>query len=227
MSIAWTGYSTGRLYLRTSADGGATFGSARYIGKTANWEPGAYPMYYAEPTIAIGTGVTYIAYLSATNTMSVRRTTDNGMTWSSPIKMTSSTDAPFELVATGSDALLAYTSTASGTMQAVYGRTTNEGGDLVGRRSPLRKHKQPLEDIISPVRAPRWHARGRVQARDARCLADLVSPELGFGNSWTPLARVGEVLVTDSDPEPAGVAILDGVRLASYNENRGVGSEGL
>ena len=64
VTIAWTGYSTGRLYLRTSADGGASFGSARYIGKTANWEPGAYPMYYAEPTIAIGTGVTYIAYLS-------------------------------------------------------------------------------------------------------------------------------------------------------------------
>jgi hypothetical protein len=33
--------------------------------------------------------------------------------------------------------------------------------------------------------------------------------------------------VEDSDPEPAGVAILDAVKLAGYNENRGEGSEGL
>ena len=135
VTIAWTGYSTGRLYLRTSADGGATFGSARYIGKTANWEPGAYPMYYAEPSIAIGTGVTYVAYLTATNTMSVRRTTDNGVTWSTPTKISTSTDAPFELVATGSSALLAYTSTASGTMQAVYRRTTNKGSTWSGAKN--------------------------------------------------------------------------------------------
>ena len=31
----------------------------------------------------------------------------------------------------------------------------------------------------------------------------------------------------DSDPEPAGVAILDAVKLAGYNENRSEGSEGL
>ena len=226
VSIAWTGYSTGRLYLRTSADGGATFGSARYIGKTANWEPGAYPMYYAEPTIAIGTGVTYIAYLSATNTMSVRRTTDNGMSWSSPIKMTSSTDAPFELVATGSDALLAYTSTASGTMQAVYRRTTNKGATWSGGKalsastngrfsmSPqFALHGGTLAVVFkhgTPGASPVWYR----QSSD-------------FGNAWSPLARISEVLVTDSDPEPAGVAILDGIRLAGYNENRGVGSEGL
>ena len=65
VSIAWTGYTTGRLYLRTSADGGGTFGPARYIGTTSNWEPGVYPFYRSDPAIAIGTGVTYVAYLSA------------------------------------------------------------------------------------------------------------------------------------------------------------------
>ncbi len=226
VSIAWTGYSTGRLYMRTSADGGATFGSARYIGKTSNWEPGAFPMYYAEPTLAIGTGVTYIAYLSATNTMSVRRTTDNGVTWSAPIKMSSSTDAPFELVATGSAAILAYTSTASGTMQAVYRRTTNKGATWSGGRAlsagtngrfsttpQFALHGGTLAVVFkhgTPGASPVWYR----QSTD-------------FGISWTPLTRVSEPQVTDSDPEPGGVAILEGVRLAGYNENRGDGSEGL
>ena len=38
---------------------------------------------------------------------------------------------------------------------------------------------------------------------------------------------VSAVHVEDSDPEPGGVAILDGVRLVGYNENRGAGGEGL
>ena len=59
--------------------------------------------------------------------MSVRRTTDQGVTWSSPIRISTSTSEGYTLMASGNSALLAYTSTASGTMQAVYRRTTNKG----------------------------------------------------------------------------------------------------
>ena len=226
VTIAWTGYDTGRLYMRTSADGGGTFGSARYIGTTSNWEPGANPMYYSEPSIAIGTGVTYVAYLSATNTMSVRRTTDNGATWSAPTKISSSTDAPFELVATGSSALLAYTSTASGTMQAVYRRTTDRGSSWTGPKAlsastngrfsttPQFALRSGMLAVVfkhgTPGESPIWYRQ---------------SPD--FGSTWSPLSRVSAVHVEDSDPEPGGVAILDGVRLVGYNENRSAGGEGL
>jgi hypothetical protein len=226
VTIAWTGYSTGRLYLRTSSDGGATFSAARYIGKTANWEPGAYPMYYSEPSIAIGTGVTYIAYLSDTNTMSVRRTKDNGLTWSAPTKISTSTDAPFELVATGSHALLGYTSTASGSMQAAYRLTTDKGSTWSGKKAlsastngrfsarPQFTLKSGVLAVVfkhgTPGDSPIWYRE---------------STDLGL--TWSPLSRVSQVHVEDSDPEPAGVAILDAVKLAGYNENRSEGSEGL
>ena len=226
VSIAWTGYSTGRLYLRTSSDGGATFSSARYVGTTANWEPGAFPMYFSDPTLAIGTGVTYIAYLSDTNTMSVRRTKDNGLTWSAPTRISSSTDAPFQLVATGSQALLGYTSTASGTMQASYRLTSDKGSTWSGRRAlsastngrfsttPQFALDRGVLAVVfkhgTPGAAPIWYR----QSTD-------------FGLTWSPLSRVSQVHVEDSDPEPAGVAILDAVKLAGYNENRGEGSEGL
>jgi hypothetical protein len=226
VTIAWTGYSTGRLYLRTSADGGATFGSARYIGKTANWEPGAYPMYYAEPSIAIGTGVTYVAYLSDTNTMSVRRTKDNGVTWSSPRKISTSTDAPFELLATGSHALLAYTSTASGTMQAVYRRTTDKGSTW----SATRNLSASTNGRFSTT--PQFALRSGVLAVVFKHGTPGASPiwyrqSTDFGLTWSPLSRVSQVHVEGSDPEPGGVAILDAVKLVGYNENRGEGSEGL
>jgi hypothetical protein len=226
VSVAWTGYSTGRLYMRTSADNGTTFGPARYIGSTSNWEPGTYPFYRSEPAIAIGTGVTYVAYLSAANTMSVRRTIDQGVTWSSPTKISGSTSEGYTIVATGGSALLAYTSTASGTMQTVYRRTTNKGttwstakafsassngrfstsAQLVLRAGVIAvafKHGRPGD---SPI----WYR----QSTD-------------FGLTWSPLSRVSVETVEDSDPDVGGVAILDTVRLVGWNENRGPGAEGL
>lgn len=226
VTIAWTGYLTGRLYLRTSADSGTTFGAARYIGTTANWEPGAQPMYRSDPTIAIGTGVTYVAYLSASNTMSVRRTTDQGVTWSSPKKISSFTDAPFELVAVGSQALLAYTTTASGTMQAVYRRTTDKGSTW----SNIKALSASTNGRFSTT--PQFALQSGVLAVVFKHGTPGASPiwyrqSTDFGLTWSPLSRVSEVHVTDSDPEPGGVAILDAVKLVGYNENRGVGSEGL
>jgi hypothetical protein len=226
VTIAWTGYNTGRLYMRTSADGGVTFGSARPIGTTSNWEPGAKPMYRSDPTIGIGTGVTYVAYLSGVNTMSVRRTTDNGVTWSSPTKISSSTEAPFELVATGSNALLAYTSTASGRMQAVYRRTTNKGSTW----SAPKALSASTNGRFSTT--PQFTLKGGVLAVVFKHGTPGDSPiwyrqSSDFGLTWSPLSRVSAVHVEDSDPEPGGVAILDAVKLVGYNENRGEGSEGL
>ncbi len=226
VTIAWTGYSTGRLYMRTSADGGATFSAARYIGSTRNWEPGASPMYRSDLAIAIGTGVTYVAYLSATNTMSVRRTTDQGLTWSSPKTISSSTDAPFELVATGSQAILAYTSTASGTMQAHYRRSMDKGTTW----STARALSASTGGRFSTT--PQFALQGGVLAVVLKHGTPGDSPiwyrqSTDFGLTWSALSRGSEVHVTDSDPEPGGVAILDTVKLIGYNENRGVGSEGL
>jgi hypothetical protein len=226
VTVAWTGYTTGRLYLRTSADSGSTFGPARYIGKTSNWEPGTYPFYLAEPAIAIGTGVTYVAYLSAANTLSVRRTTDQGVTWSSPKPISTTTSEGYTLVATGSSALLAYTSTASGSMQALYRRTTNKGATWSSARafaasSNGRFSTRPQFALRAGVLAVAFkHGRPGDSPIWYRQSTD-------FGLTWSPLTRASLEHVEDSDPEPGGVAILDSGPLVGYNENRGLGAEGL
>jgi len=226
VTVAWTGYTTGRLYLRTSADSGTTFGPARYIGKTSNYEPGRYPFYLSEPAIAIGTGVTYVAYLSAANTLSVRRTTDQGVTWSSPKLISTSTSEGYALVATGNSALLAYTSTASGSMQAIYRRTTNKGSTWSTARafaasSNGRFSTRPQLTLRAGVLAVAFkHGRPGDSPIWYRQSTD-------FGLTWSPLSRVSLEPFADSDPEPGGVAILDSGPLVGYNENRGAGAEGL
>ena len=226
VTIAWTGYSTGSLYLRTSADGGTTFGPARYIGKTSNWEPGTYPFYRSEPTIAIGSGVTYVAYLSAANTLSVRRTTDQGVSWSSPIRISTSTSEGYTLMASGSSALLAYTSTASGSMQAVHRRTTNKGTTW----SSAKAFAASSNGRFSTT--PQFALRNGVLAVTFKHGRPGESPiwyrqSTDFGVTWSPLSRVSLEHVADSDPEVGGVAILDSGPLVGYNENRGVDAEGL
>ena len=226
VTIAWTGYSTGRLYMRTSADSGVTFGSARYIASTSNWEPGTYAFYRSGPALAIGTGATYIAYLSAANTMSVRRSTDQGVTWLAPIKISASTDEGFGLIASGNSAILAYTSTASGTMQAVYRRTTDKGatwsgGKALSASTNSRFSTTPMFTLQAGVLAVVFkHGRPGDSPIWYRQSTD-------FGLTWTPLSRVSAVHVSDADPEPGGVALLDGLKLVGYNENRGEGDEGL
>ena len=226
VTVAWTGYTTGRLYLRTSADSGTTFGPARYIGKTSNYEPGRYPFYLSEPAIAIGTGVTYVAYLSAANTLSVRRTTDQGVTWSSPKR-----SAPRHQRATRSWRLGA--ARCSPTPRRPRARCRRS---IAGR--PTRARPGRAARAFAASSNGRFSTRPQLTLRAGVLAVAFKHGRPGdspiwyrqstdFGLTWSPLTRVSLEPFADSDPEPGGVAILDSGRLVGYNENRGEGAEGL
>ena len=129
-------------------------------------------------------------------------------------------------MASGNSALLAYTSTASGTMQAVYRRTTNKGttwssAKAFAASSNGRFSTTPQFALRSGVLAVTFkHGRPGKSPIWYRQSTD-------FGVTWSPLSRVSLEHVADSDPEVGGVAILDSGPLVGYNENRGVGAEGL
>ena len=48
-----------------------------------------------------------------------------------------------------------------------------------------------------------------------------------FGATWSGSTRVSIEHFVDSDPEPGGLALLDGTVLAGYNENRRSPDEGF
>lgn len=224
--VAWTGLTTGKLYTRRSTDGGTTFSAARYVTKTANWEPGAYVSYRSDPKVTLGTGVLYIAYTSKHDTVVIRRSTDGGVTWSATSLVTTANSGDYAILADGSRAIIAYTSTFTGPMKAVTRRTVDKGatwstGKAVVTLATGEFSNNPQlayrEGVLAvtfkfgpPGASPVWHK----QSTD-------------FGATWSARTRVSLVHVEDSEPEPAGIAILDTGHIAGYNENRGPGSEGF
>jgi hypothetical protein len=226
VAVAWTGLSTGNIYTRTSTDGGKTFGPTRFAAKSANSEPGRTVIYRGDVKLALGTGVMYLAYSSARDTVSMRRSTTGGSTWSAATVMTRNGSEDGSLVASGSSAAFAYTTTATGTMKAVVRRTTNKGSSWSGAvhlgaapsgtfsTRPSLAYRDGVLAVVfkygPPGASPVWHR----QSSD-------------FGATWGTRTQVSATNVDDSDPEPAGVAILDARHLAGYSENRGEGNEGL
>ena len=225
VSVVWTGLYSGRLYIRTSTDGGTTFGAARPAGQTSNWEPGARITYRADAEIAVGDGVTYLAYTSARDILSVRRSRDRGVTWSSPLRL-GIVSGRYSLAAGGTRAVLGYTSLGSGSTRAVYRRTFDRGATWSSPR-PLASHATgefssgPRFTYHSGVLAVLFkHGRAGASPVWHRQTTDL-------GSSWSPRTRVSVAHGTRPDPEAGGVAVLDGPQVAVYNENGEPGNIGL
>ena len=228
VSVAWTGYSSGRILVRTSIDGGATFRAAVQAAGTTDWEPGNQPFYRGTPAIAIGTkGTTYIAYSSAVNRLSVRRSSDRGATWSSATTLTASAAGPeIDLLATDGRAVVGYMRSVSGQMQAVYRRTVDRGATWSTTRQTVALQAGQFSLW------PRFAYRSGVLVMETKAGVAGDSPvwyrtSSDFGLTWSARHRVSVERVEDSDPEPGGIALLDGTVLATYTENRGTGSEGM
>ena len=129
-------------------------------------------------------------------------------------------------MATGSSALLAYTSTASGTMKALYRRTTNKGATW----STAKALAASTDGRFST--SPEFALRGGVLAVTIKHGRPGDSPiwyrqSTDFGVTWSPLSRGQPGARRGLRPRVGGVAILDGGPLVGYNENRGEGAEGF
>ena len=226
VSVAWIGLTSGNIYMRTSIDGGATFSAARYVGHSNNSEVGRVVTYRGDLQLAIGTGVTYLAYTAAHDTVAVRRTLDRGVSWTSAKVLNTSAGSDYSLAASGSKAVIGYTSTSSGAMRARFRRTTDKGSTwsasktLVGAPTgtfstmPQFSYRSGVLAVIfkygTPGNSPIWSKEST-----------------DFGTTWSARTRVSLVHFADSDPEPAGIAVLGSIRLAGYNENRRTPDEGF
>ena len=220
VSVVFTGLTTGRNYIRTSLDGGTTFAAKKQLGITDNSEPGRTVTFRSDPVVAIAGGITYAAYTSARDRISVRRSATAGRTWSGPTIITNAaTGSELSLAAAGKRAVLAYTISVSGRSKVVYRRTVNQGVTWAARKSFVAlgagtfsmsaqlAYKSGVLGVIfkygKPGASPIWYREST-----------------DFGATWSVRTRVSLEHGPITDTEPGGVAILSGVRLAGYNQNR-------
>lgn len=212
VTVVWAGLYTGNIYIRTSNDYGASFGSAIQVGRTNNSEPGRRTIYRADPAIAIGDGVTYLAYTSAHDTISVRRSLNRGTTWSGAVVLNSHASGFHSAAAAGAWAVVGFTSTDTGAPQAYYHRTLTRGSSWSGKRyvqsggqisfdPQFTTHGGTLGVVYKhgPLRAP-------IKYRQSR---NLDAP-------WTTPTQVSQIHGAAGDATPGGVALLDGAILAGY-----------
>lgn len=98
--ITWTERTSHQVYVRVSTNGGVSFARARLLATTTS---------EGQPTLASGAGVIYAAYFSATLTVQLRRSTDGGSTWSTPVTIaTDAFNSRLGLAANGSTVLLGW-----------------------------------------------------------------------------------------------------------------------
>ncbi len=227
VSVVFTGHTTGKIYIRTSTNGGTTFAAKKQLASTDNSEPGRTVTYRSDPAVAIAGGITYAAYTSARDTISVRRSATAGRTWSAPTIITrSATQSELSLAAAGKKAVLAYTISVSGRIKVVYRRSVNQGVTWATRKSfaalgtgefsmtAQLAYKSGVLGVIfkygKPGASPIWYREST-----------------DFGGTWSARSRVSLQHGPITDTEPGGVAILSGVRLAGYNQNRLEGADGI
>ena len=94
--VAWMQYKGAKvsIYIRTSSDGGATFGTAKPICASCN--PGEYDIVLATTS----SGVLYAVYMQGNN-ISFTKSTDHGATFSAPMTISGGTWADKPWMATG------------------------------------------------------------------------------------------------------------------------------
>jgi hypothetical protein len=228
VSVAWTTYATGAIRVRTSNDGGATFGAAVTAARATDREPGGQPFYRGNVALGIGSrGTTYLAYANARDELSIRRSRDAGRTWSAATRIAAHASAEeVEILARGASAIVAYTRSANGRAEAVYRRTTDRGTTWSSARLAVGLTSGEFST------RPRLAHQAGVLALEVKAGPPGDSPvwyreSRDFGVTWTARSRVSVDHGTGPDPEAGGVALLDGVVLVTWYDNSGTDDQGL
>ncbi len=129
--VAWTDSVTGRILVAASADGGRSFAAARTIGTTALRPYRGLEDLEGSVSAAFGAGGTaYVAWLSSTSRVLLRRTTDGGTTWVKPVTIDTRATAlvlPW-VAASGPDVAIAYGAPSGTGAAAVFIRRSSDRG---------------------------------------------------------------------------------------------------
>jgi photosystem II stability/assembly factor-like uncharacterized protein len=208
VAVVWEDYHLERSRIRVSTDGGATFGPPTSIG----------PLYAYDPVVAIGNGVIHVAYRRLNDSIYVRRSLDDGTSWSRPTRVADRAfhDSEMDISAYGNQAALVFTARHKGGVNTPALVRTSDRGASWSR--PLNLSSPSGLRSGHPVVALR---HGLAQVAFTRCNTAACRTRGVFyrqsvdGVTWTPAERVAGV------GGPAGVGFTSRI-LVMYHGLRGI-----
>jgi hypothetical protein len=207
--VTWTDDVTGKINVRRSLDGGATFLAAVVLGTTTN-QPYAAGSFDAFPSLAAGTSIAYVAYYATPSSLKLRRTTDGGATWKTAVTISSSANGYLpDVTATGSSAIVGYAVFTSSSQYTAIRRTTDKGASW---KTAVKL--TPSTGAVS-FQANVAYGGGRWRAIYERCLTTKCSASAVYyrgstdGTTWTTAQRISTS--TRAYASPTGLAYSDRV----------------
>jgi hypothetical protein len=195
--VSWVDAS-GRVTLRLSRDGGATFGPPARLG-TALKGFGA--------SLGFSSGALVAAWEAPGGAITVRRNSAAGSgSWTAPVSLDKAAEGfPAAVAARGSAVIVAYTVALDGKWRAVVRVSTDRGLHWSARRlAQATGQGEAVTGVVLP-------GSGRLQLITTRAVSHLVDqvdvvPATAYGLSWGAATRLSD---------PRYLAIPDAVALGS------------
>lgn len=200
VAVIWEDVASGAINVRVSTNGGASFGAATTLS-TRGEEMGV--------GVAVGEGVIYAAYSTSFERLRLKRSTNNGLTWSTAKSITDQlTDDGISLTAAGSRAFIAYTTTNSypGQFFKVRYRSTASSGTSWSPQHDLAPQSWSTSDPDLALQG------GVLRATFTRCTTEFdicVDSRVFYrqrvlGSAWSSPERVSPVSLNEADRSHVG-----------------------
>ena len=159
--VAWTNAVTGKVGVRASNNGGATFNPRTDLARTTNQpfvDVGDFSL-EAWATIIYSEGIINLAFRTSDSTLKLRRSEDNGGSWTSAIALANNVDgAKPSMAEHRGTVFIAYTvdptSTSNG--HVMYRRSTNAGLSWSGPAAFSSGSARPSGAPVVSWRSSRW-----------------------------------------------------------------------
>jgi hypothetical protein len=163
VAIVWTNELDGRIYLRRSTDGGATWLPRQLLATTTSRpyrDVTINTLLDGFPVVAMSAGMVYVAYMSAAHTLRLRVSRDTGASFGSALTL--ATNAAFKsalgLAASGSTVMVGYAAYRYTDTWPIVRRSTDRGAHWASpvALSPASSY-QGFAPLVA-VRGSRWMA---------------------------------------------------------------------
>ena len=189
VAVVWTNQLDGKIYLRRSSNGGATWAGRQYIATTTNrpYTGTQSTLKEGYPAVAIASGVLYVTYFAASRALRIRASANYGATLKTAISLaTNAASWASSVAASGSTVIVGYAGETSTDNWTVFRRSTDKGahwGSVVSLNPSSSYWSGPP---VLAVRGTRWMAIYE-RCSSSSCAASYVNyrASTNGGSTWS------------------------------------------